>query len=65
MKKIVALVFFGALFLGCSSKDSPAVTMCKKGCIDKLQTCASTGKDNQKSCQYAYDECMDFCSKNQ
>lgn len=64
MKKISLAFIFAALFIGCSSKDSPAVSMCKQNCINNLQTCAQTGKD-QKACQYAYDQCMDFCSKSQ
>lgn len=64
MKRVVFTVLFGVLLLGCTTKDSPAVTVCKQNCIGKLQTCAAGGKDNQKACQYAYDECMDFCSRS-
>lgn len=64
MKKFALTIAIAAMFVGCSSKDSPAVTMCKQNCIDKLQACAAGGKDNQKSCEYAYEQCLKFCTSN-
>ncbi len=64
MKKFIVLIAVIFAFAGCVKKDTSNLTPCKKKCVERLESCAASFRENtQMTCEMMQTQCNAGCDQ--
>lgn len=64
MRKLFVFTLMVAIFAGCVKKDTSNLTPCKKKCVERLESCAASFRENsQMTCEMMQTQCNAGCDQ--